>query len=195
MKTRWSSINLLIQRLFNTKACFCILPATLMCNLERLHNGTRLTLPTKLLTIISDASVMDYLAQAEGAIDRICKTLSACEFGTAALTTLLPALLYTRVYISNAKWLTSVEKFIFLNDLVRQSLGILSDVLYLPFARGLFFTAMHARITKRCGAPSLSFGKPSLSSHCRNALRLLCHNDAHYKLLLKKLSDIFSHSR
>lgn len=188
-KTRWSSISYMVKRLLKTKTALIYLPLSIVADQERLNIDPSLEIPKEVSELIAKKSFWDQLSQASLAFEPICMCIGICESDSATMATAFAALLYVRMHIRQAEWLTSDQRQKAFDDLQRQASRMLSDVHYLAFVCDPFYSSMRAKISDICGADFLQFDSTTVTSHCHLALRMVSSSAEMYDTLLQQYME------
>lgn len=183
-KTRWSSVNFMLQRVLETKSVLAHIPLSVVADLERLKLDEDIDVPQELTQLVTSKQFWDRVQQASLAYDPICTCIGVCESDTSTMATAFASLLFVRVHIRQAEWITTSEKNRMQDSLTRQAGRMLSDVHYLAFVCDPFWTSMRGKVADICGADFLQFDGTSVSVHCHRALKMLSRNEEHYEKLL-----------
>lgn len=188
-KSRWSSINLMFQRLLPVKEEFIYLSPECIYQPEQLQIGSTFELIAAIMWIINSAFFWDSIDHAVITFDMVCRWICVWESDSTSTSTHFASLLFVRVHVRSAEWIQKTQHTIFEAWFMWQANKIHSPICSILYVYDPFFS-IREHLTAKYNHYFLQFDVSPINSHCQYSGRMLADSDRHYNQPLEEFMQL-----
>lgn len=188
-KTRWSSVNYMLQRLLQVRSVVSYLPHALLHEHEKYEIDQSFELPKALSDTVVDPGMWKEIEAANNIFNLICQCIGELESENATMSTAYALFLTVRMHIYDHEKLSEASKRTLGINLLRQWDRIYSPVHSLSFKCDPFYNSLRAHLDDNYPRGFINLGK-DLISDCHKAIKLIQDSDAHGDRILHEFMEM-----